>query len=61
MFKFALLVPTTPVAVDLEQTEITVREEDGSVDVCVSAVDVGSAVISVSMTDDPGTTRGMVR
>lgn len=50
------LVPTTPVVVNLERTEIIVSEEVGMVDVCVSAVDAGSTVISVSMTDNPGNT-----
>ena len=54
-------VRTTPVVVNVERTEIIVSEDE-MVDVCVSAVDVGSAVISVSVTDDPGTTtQGMVR
>ena len=55
-------VRTIPVVVNVERTEIIVGEEEGTVAVCVSAVDVGSAVISVSVTDDPGnTTQGMVR
>ena len=56
LFYMSSTVRTTPVVVNVEHTEIIVSEEEETVDVCVSAVDVGSAVISVSVTDNPGTT-----
>lgn len=44
--------------VGLEESEITVSEEDGMASVCVSAMDIGSAVISVMITDVTITAQG---